>query len=106
MGGAVAGSVIGHGISSMIFGSGRPVDQSRADVPPPAEYAQAARAESGGCDIPAKGEYRTPFEDEEWERGSRNSGPARVSGGASFGCCQGGTGKWRRRSDIDRLGAD
>ncbi|KAI9637826.1 uncharacterized protein MKK02DRAFT_31385 [Dioszegia hungarica] len=54
MGGAVAGSVIGHGISSMIFGSGRPVDQSRADVPPPAEYAQAARAESGGCDIPAK----------------------------------------------------
>lgn len=57
MGGAVAGSVIGHGISNMIFGSGRPVDQSRADVPPPAEYAQAARAESGGCDIPAKGEF-------------------------------------------------
>lgn len=56
MGGAVAGSVIGHGISNMIFGSGRPVDRSSADTPAPAEYAQAARAETGGCDIPAKGE--------------------------------------------------
>ena len=56
MGGAVAGSVIGHGISNMIFGSGQPVNRASADVPPPQEYAQAARQQSGGCDIPAKGE--------------------------------------------------
>ena len=55
MGGAVAGSVIGHGISNMIFGSGQPVNRASADVPPPQEYAQAARQQSGGCDIPAKG---------------------------------------------------
>jgi hypothetical protein len=52
MGGAMAGSVIGHGISNMIFG-GRAGEA--AAPPPPAEYAEAARAQTGGCDIPAKG---------------------------------------------------
>lgn len=51
MGGAVAGSVVGHGISNMLFGSSRPAEQA----PPPAEYAEQARQATGGCDIPAKG---------------------------------------------------
>lgn len=52
MGGAMAGSVVGHGISNMLFGGSRPAEQA----PPPAEYAEAARQQTGGCDIPAKGE--------------------------------------------------
>lgn len=52
MGGAVAGSVVGHGISNMLFG-GR--TQQAAEVPPPpAEYANQAREVTGNCDIPAK----------------------------------------------------
>lgn len=52
MGGAMAGSVVGHGISNMLFGGSRPAEQA----PPPAEYAEQARQQTGGCDIPAKGE--------------------------------------------------
>lgn len=52
MGGAMAGSVVGHGISNMLFG-GRSADQAQA--PPPAEYANQARETTGNCDIPAKG---------------------------------------------------
>ena len=52
MGGAMAGSVVGHGISNMLFG-GRSADQAQA--PPPAEYANQAREVTGNCDIPAKG---------------------------------------------------
>jgi hypothetical protein len=55
MGGAMAGSVVGHGISNMLFG-GRG-GEAAAAPPPPAEYAEAARAQTGGCDIPAKGEF-------------------------------------------------
>jgi len=47
----MAGSVIGHGISNMLFG-GR-----SAEAPPPAEYAQQAQQVTGNCDIPAKGEF-------------------------------------------------
>ena len=47
----MAGSVIGHGISNMLFG-GRTQEQ----MPPPAEYAQQAIQQTGGCDIPGKGE--------------------------------------------------
>ncbi|WOO80890.1 Mitochondrial intermembrane space cysteine motif-containing protein MIX17 [Vanrija pseudolonga] len=54
MGGAVAGSVIGHGISNMLFGSSRPAEQA----PPPAEYAQQQQqqqqAAGASCDIQAK----------------------------------------------------
>lgn len=46
----MAGSVVGHGISNMLFG-GRSAEQA----PPPAEYANQAREVSGNCDIPAKG---------------------------------------------------
>ena len=56
MGGAMAGSVVGHGISNMLFG-GR-----SAEAPPPAEYAQQQgqqQAMSGGCDLPAKGPSRS-----------------------------------------------
>ena len=52
MGGAMAGSVVGHGISNMLFG-GRSAEQP----PPPAEYANQARETTGNCDIPAKGTY-------------------------------------------------
>lgn len=52
MGGAMAGSVVGHGISNMLFG-GRSAEQP----PPPAEYANQARETTGNCDIPAKGEF-------------------------------------------------
>lgn len=51
----MAGSVVGHGISNMLFGSGHPVD--RATAPPPEEYAAQARQQTGGCDLPAKGEF-------------------------------------------------
>jgi hypothetical protein len=51
MGGAMAGSVVGHGISNMLFG-GRSAEQQ---APPPAEYANQARETTGNCDIPAKG---------------------------------------------------
>jgi hypothetical protein len=50
MGGAMAGSVVGHGISNMLFGG-----RSEAAAPPPAEYAQQAQSTPGGCDIAAKG---------------------------------------------------
>lgn len=57
MGGAVAGSVVGHGISNMLFGSSRPAE---AAPPPPAEYAQQQQANQqmagASCDIQAKGE--------------------------------------------------
>lgn len=53
MGGAMAGSVVGHGISNMLFG-GR---SAEAAPPPPAEYANQARETTGNCDIPAKGEW-------------------------------------------------
>lgn len=55
MGGAVAGSVVGHGISNMLFGSSRPAE---AAPPPPAEYAQQQQQPMNGasCDIQAKGE--------------------------------------------------
>jgi len=46
----MAGSVVGHGISNMLFG-GRSAEQA----PPPAEYANQAREVTGNCDIPAKG---------------------------------------------------
>jgi hypothetical protein len=52
MGGAMAGSVVGHGISNMLFG-GRSAEQA----PPPAEYANQARETTGNCDIPAKGTF-------------------------------------------------
>jgi hypothetical protein len=52
MGGAMAGSVVGHGISNMLFG-GRSAEQA----PPPAEYANQARETTGNCDIPAKGMF-------------------------------------------------
>ena len=48
----MAGSVVGHGISNMLFGG----SSSAAQAPPPAEYAEQARQQTGGCDIPAKGE--------------------------------------------------
>ncbi|EJT53074.1 hypothetical protein A1Q2_03408 [Trichosporon asahii var. asahii CBS 8904] len=53
MGGAVAGSVVGHGISNMLFGSSRPAE---AAPPPPAEYAQQQQQPMNGasCDIQAK----------------------------------------------------
>jgi hypothetical protein len=47
----MAGSVVGHGISNMLFG-GRSAEQQ---APPPAEYASQARETTGNCDIPAKG---------------------------------------------------
>jgi hypothetical protein len=53
MGGAMAGSVVGHGISNMLFGGSRSAEQP----PPPAEYANQARETTGNCDIPAKGEF-------------------------------------------------
>ncbi|ORX33865.1 hypothetical protein BD324DRAFT_638907 [Kockovaella imperatae] len=49
MGGAVAGSVVGHGISNMLFGG-----RSQEQMPPPAEYAQQSIQQTGGCDIPSK----------------------------------------------------
>ncbi|BEI81599.1 hypothetical protein CcaverHIS002_0207590 [Cutaneotrichosporon cavernicola] len=50
MGGAMAGSVIGHGISSMLFGG-----RSDAAPPPPSELpAQQAPVNGGSCDIQAK----------------------------------------------------
>ncbi|ORY22571.1 hypothetical protein BCR39DRAFT_562279 [Naematelia encephala] len=52
MGGAMAGSVIGHGISNMLFGGGRPVDAATA--PPPEQYAQQVREQTGSCDQTAK----------------------------------------------------
>lgn len=54
MGGAMAGSVVGHGISSMLFGG----SSSAQQAPPPAEYAQQSQAPMAGasCDIQAKGE--------------------------------------------------
>lgn len=58
MGGAVAGSVVGHGISNMLFGSSRPAE---AAPPPPAEYAQQQTQQGqpgASCDIQAKGESR------------------------------------------------
>jgi hypothetical protein len=59
MGGAVAGSVVGHGISNMIFGGSRHADSAQAAdaPPPPAEYARQAQQATGNCDIPAKGEW-------------------------------------------------
>jgi len=48
----MAGSVVGHGISNMLFG-GRSAEQA----PPPAEYANQARETTGNCDIPAKGMF-------------------------------------------------
>lgn len=48
----MAGSVVGHGISNMLFG-GRSAEQA----PPPAEYANQAREVTGNCDIPAKGTF-------------------------------------------------
>ncbi|RXK35467.1 hypothetical protein M231_07279 [Tremella mesenterica] len=50
MGGAVAGSVVGHGISNMLFG-GR---NHEVAPPPPAEYAEQVRQSTGNCDIAAK----------------------------------------------------
>ena len=47
----MAGSVIGHGISNMLFGG-----RSQEQMPPPAEYAQQSFQQTGGCDIPSKGE--------------------------------------------------
>jgi hypothetical protein len=52
----MAGSVVGHGISNMLFG-GRSAEQA----PPPAEYANQAREVTGNCDIPAKGMYFSPL---------------------------------------------
>jgi hypothetical protein len=59
MGGAVAGSVVGHGISNMLFGGSRHADSAQAAdaPPPPAEYARQAQQATGNCDIPAKGEW-------------------------------------------------
>ncbi|GFZ45895.1 hypothetical protein JCM24511_03628 [Saitozyma sp. JCM 24511] len=56
MGGAVAGSVVGHGISNMLFGGSRHADSAQAAdaPPPPAEYARQAQQATGNCDIPAK----------------------------------------------------
>ncbi|WVQ99036.1 hypothetical protein IAU59_006168 [Kwoniella sp. CBS 9459] len=53
MGGAVAGSVVGHGISNMLFGGSRPAEQA------PAQQAQAMdpvnQQQAGvSCDIQAK----------------------------------------------------
>lgn len=47
----MAGSVVGHGISNMLFGGRSAAEQP----PPPAEYANQAREVTGNCDIPAKG---------------------------------------------------
>lgn len=55
MGGAVAGSVVGHGISNMLFG-GR-----SAEAPPPPEQINQANSQpvnGASCDIQAKGELR------------------------------------------------
>ncbi|WRT67454.1 uncharacterized protein IL334_004426 [Kwoniella shivajii] len=52
MGGAVAGSVVGHGISNMLFGSSRPAEQA---APAPAQDAMANQQQFGAtCDIQAK----------------------------------------------------
>lgn len=55
MGGAVAGSVIGHGISSMLFGGS---SNAQAAPPPPSELPAQSQAPVNGasCDIQAKGE--------------------------------------------------
>ncbi|KAK4686401.1 hypothetical protein P7C73_g3727, partial [Tremellales sp. Uapishka_1] len=56
MGGAMAGSVIGHGISNMLFGGSNHAAQA-SEVPPPAEYAnQQMQGQQMGasCDIQAK----------------------------------------------------
>ncbi|OCF40626.1 hypothetical protein I317_05558 [Kwoniella heveanensis CBS 569] len=54
MGGAVAGSVVGHGISNMLFGGSRPAEQAA-----PAQQAQAMdpvnqQHMGASCDIQAK----------------------------------------------------
>ncbi|KAL7424275.1 hypothetical protein Q5752_001864 [Cryptotrichosporon argae] len=52
MGGAVAGSVVGHGISNMLFG-GRSADA--AAVPPPEQAAQQySQQPTNSCEIQAK----------------------------------------------------
>lgn len=50
----MAGSVIGHGISNMLFGGSRPAE---AQAPSPADYAQQQQGQNvgGSCDIQAKG---------------------------------------------------
>jgi hypothetical protein len=55
MGGAMAGSVIGHGISSMLFGG----SSNAAAPPPPSEIPAQQQQQSMGmsCDVQAKGEY-------------------------------------------------
>ncbi|WWC89716.1 uncharacterized protein L201_004641 [Kwoniella dendrophila CBS 6074] len=56
MGGAVAGSVVGHGISNMLFGSSRPAEQAAA--PAPVDQSQMVNGQQFGagasCDIQAK----------------------------------------------------
>ncbi|WWC69170.1 uncharacterized protein I206_103106 [Kwoniella pini CBS 10737] len=55
MGGAVAGSVVGHGISNMLFGSSRPAEQP---AQAPVDQSQMVNGQQFGagatCDIQAK----------------------------------------------------
>jgi hypothetical protein len=53
MGGAMAGSVIGHGISNMLFGG-----RSAEAPPPPSELPaqQQSQPVNASCDVQAKGE--------------------------------------------------
>lgn len=57
MGGAVAGSVVGHGISNMLFG-GRSQEQpqAQAQAAAPVDQQQGFSQQAGvSCDIQAKG---------------------------------------------------
>ncbi|WVW82716.1 hypothetical protein I302_104727 [Kwoniella bestiolae CBS 10118] len=58
MGGAVAGSVVGHGISNMLFGSSRPAEQAAGQVPVDQQQQQMVNGQQFGqgasCDIQAK----------------------------------------------------
>ncbi|WWD21839.1 hypothetical protein CI109_106327 [Kwoniella shandongensis] len=54
MGGAVAGSVVGHGISNMLFG-GRSAEPAQAQAAPVDQQQQGFNQQSGvSCDIQAK----------------------------------------------------
>ena len=69
----MAGSVVGHGISNMLFG-GRSAEQA----PPPAEYANQAREVTGNCDIPAKGTFASCAYDGSWRDSTKKGGKLMV----------------------------
>jgi hypothetical protein len=57
-GSVAAGSVIGHGISSMLFGGGSSHAAQATEAPAPAPPMQQTQTSGLTCEVQAKGECR------------------------------------------------